>query len=136
MLEGNTGFLDVSSLSGASLEQAKVKLRRSFPREPRSSFWICGIVRTEPRQDGRETWPTISCAQGLIYYSQNRQGEKVQVVEASPTSSLPDLPMVVLIDGSTAGAAEITAGALKDHERATLSAKSRLAWGPLRRRSS
>ena len=44
------------------------------------------------------------------------KGEKVQVVEATPEKFITDLPLVVLIDGSTAGAAEIAAGALKDHE--------------------
>ena len=57
---------------------------------------------------------------GIIYFSQNRQGEKVQVVEASPEKFITDLPLVVLINGSTAGAAEIAAGALKDQKRATV----------------
>jgi carboxyl-terminal processing protease len=44
----------------------------------------------------------------------------VEVVEATPEKFITDLPLVVMIDGSTAGAAEITAGALKDHARATV----------------
>jgi C-terminal processing protease CtpA/Prc len=42
------------------------------------------------------------------------------VVEANPEKHITDLPLVVLIDGSTAGAAEIAAGALKDQKRATV----------------
>ena len=57
---------------------------------------------------------------GILYYSQNRQGERVLVVEANPEKHITDLPLVVLIDGSTAGAAEIAAGALKDQKRATV----------------
>jgi len=55
---------------------------------------------------------------GTIYYSQNKDGQKVQEVTAAPEKLVADLPMVVLINGSTAGPAEITAGALKDNKRA------------------
>jgi carboxyl-terminal processing protease len=56
----------------------------------------------------------------MIYYSQNRQGERVQVIEAGPEKFITDIPIAILINGSTAGAAEITAGALKDLNRATI----------------
>jgi carboxyl-terminal processing protease len=57
---------------------------------------------------------------GVIYYSRNREGEKVLVVEADPEKTVTLLPVAVLINGSTAGAAEIIAGALKDGKRATV----------------
>ena len=57
---------------------------------------------------------------GIIYYSRNRLGEKVQIIEANPDKYITDIPVVVLINGSTAAGAEITAGALKDRGRAKI----------------
>jgi len=42
MLDVNVGFLDVSSLEGSAVEQAKLKLKRSFRRER----------QTDPRPPG------------------------------------------------------------------------------------
>jgi carboxyl-terminal processing protease len=57
---------------------------------------------------------------GLIYYCQNRRGERTKEVSAVPSQFVTDMPMVLLINESTAGAAEVAAGALKDHRRAVL----------------
>lgn len=53
----------------------------------------------------------------LIQVSQDG-GE--EVVSAESTPLVPDLPLVILIDGGTASASEIVAGALQDLDRAVL----------------
>jgi carboxyl-terminal processing protease len=56
---------------------------------------------------------------GVVLYQVER-GNKEQVYTADGNGVLPDLPMVILVDGGTASASEIVAGALQDRDRAVL----------------
>jgi len=119
MLDGNVGFLDVSSLGGSAVEQAKLKLKTLISAGASRLILDLRDCADGSPKDGAEL-ANYFLNSGVVYYSRNREGEKVQVVEASPQKHVTDLPLVVLIDGSTASAAEIAAGALKDQKRATI----------------
>ncbi len=56
------------------------------------------------------------------------QGQ-VKPVPVQPGGVAPDIPLVVLINGGTASAAEIVAGALQDAQRATLVGETTFGTG-------
>lgn len=56
---------------------------------------------------------------GPILYQQSKLQEE-RVYEADGETAAGDLPLLILIDGSTASSSEILAGALQDHGRALL----------------
>ncbi|HEY5672587.1 MAG TPA: S41 family peptidase [Malonomonas sp.] len=57
---------------------------------------------------------------GLIVYTEGREAESRLKFQAQKDGTEPDYPLVVLINGGSASAAEIVAGALHDHDRAVI----------------
>jgi carboxyl-terminal processing protease len=115
MLDGNVGLLGVSSL--ADVDQSRLRLKTLISAGAQKLILDLRNCADGTPADGAEL-ANYFLRDGMIYYSQNRRGEKTQVVEATPEKHITDLPLAVLINGSTAGAAEIAAGALKDRKRA------------------
>jgi len=119
MLDGNVGLLAIDSLKDSTVEQARLKLKTLISAGAEKV-----ILDLRNCANGTATEATeisnFFLRDELIYYSKNRRDEKVQEVKADPKKFITDLPMVVLINGSTAGGAEIIAGALKDQKRAKI----------------
>ncbi|MCK5913847.1 MAG: S41 family peptidase [Desulfuromusa sp.] len=59
-------------------------------------------------------------SKGLIVYTEGKEAESQLTFSAQSTGTEPEYPLVVLINGGSASAAEIVAGALQDHHRAII----------------
>lgn len=119
LLEGKVGVLSLSSLRPPAAEQAKTKLKTLLAAGAEKLVLDLRDCADGRAADGAKL-ANLFLRNGVLYLSKDREGKIVEQAEADPADCLTDLPMVVLINGSTAGAAEITAGALKDHERARI----------------
>ena len=83
-----------------------------------------GIVLDLRNNPGGVLKPAVSIAdgfldEGLVVYTKGRSSNQLEYT-AEPGQWLKDTPMVVLVNGSSASASEVLAGALQDHGRALI----------------
>ena len=95
------------------------RLRRDMNAKPR------GVVLDLRNNPGGVLESAVEVADqlletGVIVTADGRTPAARFTMDATPGEVLPGVPVVVLVNGSTASAAEILAGALQDHHRAVL----------------
>ncbi|OJX68596.1 S41 family peptidase [Magnetospirillum sp. 64-120] len=121
-LEGDVAVVRVSQFSGGVSAMLRLEL---MGLEKQAAFGLKGVVLDLRRNPGGlldeavrmadlflGAVPIVSTKAREAGDSEDRTGRAGEI--------LPGLPMVVLIDGGSASASEIVAGALKDNKRATL----------------
>ncbi len=111
-----TSFSDTTAEDFAS---NIARLRRDMNAKPR------GVILDLRNNPGGVLESAVEVADqmletGVIVTADGRTPAARFTMEATPGEVLPGVPVVVLVNGSTASAAEILAGALQDHHRAVL----------------
>lgn len=110
--------LEVRSFKRGTTEEARAALLDLAPENK-----IQGLVLDLRGNPGGPLEEAISLSdlflrRGRIVETRGRGGEVLEAFEASSGSFLEKVPVVVMIDGASASAAEIVAGALQDQGRA------------------
>ncbi len=119
ILPGNIGYLKVSRFGPDTTKLAR-EAAASFKRAS-----VKGIVldlRSNPGGllDAAVDLSGLWLKKGEVILEEKRGGKTVKTFRASGNPILNGVPTVVLINEGSASASEITAGALKDNNRATL----------------
>ncbi|MCC6720092.1 MAG: S41 family peptidase [Acetobacteraceae bacterium] len=119
---GDVAYIRVSSFS----EQAETAMRKAFNElKAKSGDKLRGVILDLRNNPGGLLPEAISISndylnQGEIVSTRGRHAEDTQRWNAKAGDITGGLPMVVLINGGSASASEIVAGALQDHRRAIL----------------
>lgn len=122
ILEDGYGYVRVSqfqSNSGENLIDAVEKLRKE------SDGGLNGLVLDLRNNPGGVLNAAVAISDafledGLIVYTEGRIEDSSLKFNATPRDILDGAPIVVLVNGGSASASEIVAGALQDHKRAVI----------------
>ncbi|MFT4635237.1 MAG: carboxyl-terminal processing protease [Chitinophagales bacterium] len=119
-LSDSIGYLRVTQFQIATAENFRKELKQL-----RESEGFEGLVLDLRNNPGGLLTSAISIAdvfidEGLIVSTKGRSGTIDQDYRATPSDFIDGKPLVVLINGGSASASEIVAGALQDHGRALI----------------
>lgn len=120
--EGNVGYVRITSFSEQT-ETGLLKAVRDIRQELGNG--LAGFVVDLRNNPGGLLDQAISVSdafleRGEVVSTRGRRAESAQRFNATPGDIAQGLPVVVLINGGSASASEIVAGALQDHGRAIL----------------
>jgi len=116
-VEDSIGYLRVTQFQVATAENFRKELKQL-----RDSEGFKGLILDLRNNPGGLLTSAISISDafiedGVIVSTKGRQESNKREYKATPTDLLNGMPLVVLINGGSASASEIVAGALKDHKR-------------------
>ncbi len=121
VLESGFLYVRIAQFQDRTSENLKAALARELP----DGEAVRGLVLDLRNNPGGLLGQAVEVSDlflesGLIVYTDGRPGQQKQKFSASPQGSRTDFPMVVLVNGGSASASEIVAGALQDHKRALI----------------
>ncbi|WP_444678859.1 S41 family peptidase [Halomonas sp. E19] len=120
LLETGYGYLRISQFQNRTGDQVTNAIRRLEREGP-----LRGLVLDLRNNPGGVLQAAVAVADaflegGLVVYTEGRLPDTQMRFSASRETAAPDVPLVVLINGGSASAAEIVAGALQDQRRAVI----------------
>lgn len=120
LLEPGYGYLRISQFQTRTGEQVRDALAQLREEAPLDGLIL--DLRNNPGGvlDGAIEVADAFLDSGLIVYTEGRLADSAMRFFATPATSAAEVPMVVLINGGSASAAEIVAGALQDQHRAVI----------------
>lgn len=119
-LEKGLLYVRVTNFQSTTTRDFRTALQKAFKKEA-----IKGLILDLRGNPGGLLDQAVKIAdifidKGVIVSTRGRDPELDMVFEAHPTTKRYKFPMIVLVNGGSASASEIVAGALQDHNRAII----------------
>lgn len=116
MLEGNVGYIQITEFSSATPDQFDEAIE-DLQGQGMTSMIV--DLRDNPGGILQSVCDMLDkiLPEGLLVYTEDKYGERS---DYKSDADCMDIPMAVLINGNSASASEIFAGAIKDYEYGTL----------------
>lgn len=117
MLNDDMGYIQLIEFDDVTVEQFREALDSMKAENAK------GLILDLRGNPGGNLYAVVDIAdmllgEGLVLYTEDKQGHREEYT--SDAAMEIDIPIVVLVDGNSASAAEVLSGALKDHEKAIL----------------
>lgn len=118
MLDGNIGYIYLSTFGENTTDELKEALQTLLAEDPK------GLILDLRYNSGGYLTTAIEVIsqfvpEGVVMIEQQGNGEEI-TYEAEPGGLATEIPLVVLVNESSASASEITAGAIQDLGRGTI----------------
>ncbi|MGM0521758.1 MAG: S41 family peptidase [Pseudomonadota bacterium] len=121
LLEPGYGYLRISQFQSRTAAQAHEALQNMADETEE----LKGLVLDLRNNPGGVLQSAVDVAdlfldEGLVVYTEGRLSDAQMEFSATPDTPAADIPLVVLINGGSASAAEIVAGAIQDQRRGVI----------------
>jgi len=122
MLEPGFGYIRISNFQTHTAEDMRKSLENLKKEDENGLNGLILDLRNNPGGilNAAVGVSDLFLDTGLIVYTEGRIKDSKLTFKAKPTDMLKDAPIIVLVNGGSASASEIVAGALQDHDRAII----------------
>jgi carboxyl-terminal processing protease len=118
MLEDNIAYLQLSRFANNTSEELNSELEKLMANDP------VGLILDLRNNPGGNLTTAVDVADQFLgsgpVLTERFGNGRERVYDATPTGLAQDIPLVVLIDGGSASASEVLAGAIRDRDRGIL----------------
>jgi len=122
LLEEDFGYVRITSFQSKTGQSLQTEINKLITENKKDLEGLILDLRNNP---GGVLSAAVEVSdafltKGLIVYTEGREKDSRLSFSATPTDLLSKAPLVVLVNGGSASASEIVAGALYDHKRAII----------------